>query len=141
MHVTTRDVIEFLTGGAVPRGARLWLIMPNDPAPDGGGNLGAFLRVTGSDGTVIDTTSDTFNIYQYYSSQNGSRTVAFNQFSFDFGGFGTELYGTATWSGKARGGQGSFHCSVSGHSAIGGTTDGAQPCTGSVSASSPRPLQ
>ena len=141
VRVSTRDVIRFLAGGNNVPGGKLWLVMPSDPSPDGSGNIGAFLRVTGSDGTIIDTSSDSFNVYQTVSSQTASRTVAFNQFSFDFGGLGAELYGTATWSGKIRGGQGSFHCTVSGHCAVGGETDGEMPCTGSISGGAPRPAE
>src|SRR5437879_104354 len=55
------------------------------------------------------------------------------------GGGDSELGGTATWSKSALVGQGSFHCTVSGHSAIGGTTNGEVPCTGSISGGAPRP--
>jgi hypothetical protein len=142
MHITTRDVIENLAGTTVP-GAKLWLVMPNDPTPDGSGNIGAFLRITGSDGTVIDTTTDLFNVYQTFQSQTATRTVGFNQFSFAFGGLGAELYGTGTWTKSTRGpgGQGSFHCTVSGRVGLGGVTNGEVPCTGSISGGSPRPAQ
>jgi len=141
VRVGTRDVIENLTGTNVPN-AKLWLIMPTDPSPDGNGNIGAFLRVTDSKGNVlVETTSDSFNIYQTSSSQSGTRTYAWNQFSLSFGGLGAELYGTATWSksGHSPGGQGSFHCSVNGHCALGGITSGEMPCVGSISGGAPRP--
>jgi hypothetical protein len=139
LHVTTKDIIENLAGTNVP-GGKLWLIMPNDPTPDGTGNIGAALRVTDSHGNIItETTSDFFNIYQTVSSQSGTRTYAFNQFSLSFGGVGAELYGTATWSRSSRspGGLGSFHCTVGGHFGLGGVTDGEMPCSGSISAGAP----
>src|ERR1051325_6139037 len=135
LRVSNKDIIENLAGSTVP-GGHLWLIMPNDPSPDGNGNIGAFLRVTDAQGNVVvETTSDSFNIYQSSFSQTSTRTYAWNQFSLAFGGLGSELYGTAIWSKSARGpgGQGSFHCSVSGHCALGGVTDGEQPCSGSIS--------
>ena len=141
VRVTTRDVIANLAGTNV-LGGRLWLVMPTDPSPDENGNIGAFLRVTDSKGHVIvETTSDTFNIYQPTFSEAGTRIVAWNQFSLAFGGVSAELYGTASWSRSARGpgGQGSFHCSVSGHCGVGGITNGDVPCTGSISGGAPRP--
>src|SRR5436190_10184003 len=138
LRVSTRDVIANLAGTNV-LGGRLWLVMPTDPSPDENGNIGAFLRVTDSRGNIIvDTTSDTFNIYQTFSSQSGTRIVAWNQGSLTFGGLSAELYGTATWSKSSRGqgGQGSFHCSVSGHCGI---SNGEVPCTGSISGGAPRP--
>jgi hypothetical protein len=141
LRVSTKDVIENLAGTSVA-GGKLWLIMPSDPSPDGNGNIGAFLRVTDAQGNVVvETGSDTFNIYQTSFSQAGTRTYAWNQFSLAFGGLGAELYGTATWnkSFKSPGGQGAFHCSVSGHLALGGTTGGEDPCTGSISGSAPKP--
>ena len=141
LHVGTRDVIENLVGTNVP-GGKLWLVMPTDPTPGGNGNIGASLRVTDSAGNVIvETTSASFNIYQTTSSQTPTRTVAWNQFSLSFGGLGAELYGTAIWTKSARGpgGQGSFHCSVSGHCGLGGVTDGEKPCTGSIIGGAPRP--
>jgi hypothetical protein len=141
LRVSTRDVIANLAGTNVP-GGRLWLVMPTDPSPDENGNIGAFLRVTDLRGNIIvDTTSDTFNIYQPFSSQTGTRIVAWNQFSLSFGGLSAELYGTATWSKSSRGpgGQGSFHCSVSGHCELGGISNGQAPCIGSISGGAPRP--
>jgi len=141
LRVSTKDVIENLAGYNVP-GGKLWLVMPTDPGVDGNGTIGAFLRVTDSHGNVVvDTTTDSFNIYQTSFSQTSTRTYAWNQFSLSFGGLGAELYGTATWSKSFRspGGQGSFHCSVSGHCALGGITDGEQPCTGSISGGAPKP--
>jgi hypothetical protein len=143
LHVSNKDIIQNLTGTNVP-GGKLWLIMPNDPSPDGSGNIGAFLRVTDSHNNVLaETDTSMFNIYQTFQSQTATRTVGFNQFSFDFGGFGAELFGTATWSKSANGpgGQGSFHCSVSGRVGLGGITDGEVPATGSISGGSPRPAQ
>jgi hypothetical protein len=140
IRITNRDVIANLVGTNVP-GARLWLVMPNDPSPDGSGNIHAFLRVADSRGNVlVDTDSSTFNIYQTFSSQTGTRTYAWNQFSLDFGGLGAELYGTATWSKSSNGsgGQGSFQCTVSGHCALGGVSNGQVPCTGSVIGGAPR---
>jgi hypothetical protein len=141
LRISTKDVIENLAGSAVP-GGKLWLVMPSDPSPDGNGNIGAFLRVTDAQGNVVvETTSDTFNIYQNAYSQTSTRTYAWNQFSLDFGGLGSELYGTATWSKsfKNPGGQGAFHCAVSGHLALGGVTDSSQPCSGSITGGAPRP--
>jgi hypothetical protein len=143
VRVSTRDIIENLVGTNVP-GGKLWLVMPSDPSPDGSGNIGAFLRVTDSHNNILaESDSSMFNIYQTVQSQTPTRTVAFNQFSFDFGGFGAELYGTATWSKSASGagGQGSFHCSVGGRAGLGGITNGEGPCSGSVSGGSPRPAQ
>ena len=141
LRVTTRDVIANLAGTNVP-GGRLWVVMPTDPSPDGSGNIGAFLRVTDSRGNIIaETTSDTFNIYQPSFSQTATRTYGWNQFSLAFGGLSAELYGMAIWSKSLRGpgGQGSFHCSVSGHCALSGITDGDRPCIGSISGGAPRP--
>ena len=140
LRVTTRDVIANLVGTNVP-GGRLWLVMPDDPNPDGSGNIHAFLRVTDSRGNnIIDTTSSSFNIYQTFSSQAGTRIFAWNQFSLDFGGLGAEIYGTATWtrSPLGPGGQGSFHCTVSGHCGLGGVSNGQVPCTGSIIGGPPR---
>src|ERR1041385_6183971 len=142
-RVTTQTVIENLAGTNVP-GGHLWLVMPSDASPGGAGNIGAFLRVTDRSGNIIvDTTNDTFNIYETFLSQTTSRIVAFNQFSLAFGGLGAELYGTGTWSRSARGpgGQGSFHASVSGHCGLGGITNGEVPCSGSISGGAPRPAQ
>lgn len=143
VRVTTRDVIANLVGTNVP-GGKLWLIMPTDPSPGGNGNIGAFLRVVDPQGNVLaETDPSTFNIYQTASSQTttATRTVAWNQFSLAFGGLGAELYGTATWTRSAAGpgGQGSFHCTVSGHCGIGGITNGEGPCTGSIAGGPPRP--
>ena len=141
LRISTRDVILNLVGTNVP-GGRLWLVMPTDPSPDGSGNIGAFLRVTDSRGNIIvDTTSDSFNIYQTFFSQTGTRIIGWNQFSLSFGGIGAELYGTASWSKSSRGpgGQGSFHCSVSGHCGVGGVSNGEVPCTGSIFGGAPRP--
>jgi hypothetical protein len=142
LRVSTKDVIENLAGSNVP-GGRLWLIMPADPGVDGNGTIGAFLRVTDGHGNILaETGTDTFNIYQTSYSQTSTRTYAWNQFSLDFGGLGAELYGMATWSKSLRGpgGQGSFHSSVSGHCALSGSTDGEQPCTGSISGGAPTPV-
>jgi hypothetical protein len=141
LRVSNKDVIENLAGTNVP-GGKLWLVMPTDPSPDGNGNIGAFLRVTDAHGNIIaETTTDTFNIYQTSFSQTSTRTYAWNQFSLAFGGLGSELYGTATWNkgSQGPGGQGAFHCSVSGHFALGGVTDGSEPCSGSISGSAPKP--
>ena len=143
VRVSTRDVIQNLAGTTVP-GGKLWLVMPTDPGVDGNGTIGAFLRVTDSQGNIIaETTTDSFNIYQTSFSQSSTRTYAWNQFSVAFGGLGAELYGTATWSKSLRGpgGQGSFHCSVSGHCALGGITNGEQPCIGSISGGATKPAQ
>jgi len=141
LRVTTRDVIANLAGTNVP-GGRLWVVMPTDPSPDGSGNIGAFLRVTDSRGNIIaETTSDSFNIYQTFSSQAGTRTIAWNQFSLSIGGVGAELYGTATWSksSSGAGGQGSFRCTVSGHCGLGDATNGEVPCTGTISGGATKP--
>jgi hypothetical protein len=142
LRISTRDVIENLAGTNVP-GGRLLLVMPTDPSPDGGnGNISAFLRVTDSRGNIIaETTSDSFNIYQTFSSQAGTRTIAWNQFSLSFGGLGAELYGTATWSKSSggAGGQGSFRCTVSGHCGLGDITNVEVPCTGTITGGAPRP--
>src|ERR1041385_4081324 len=141
LHVTTRDVIVNLAGTNVP-GGKLWLLMPSDPSPGANGNIGAFLRVTDPKGNVIvGTTFEYFNIYQTSSSQTGTRTYAWNQFSLSFGGIGAELFGTATWTKNPQGpgGQGSFHCTVSGHCGVGGVSNGEVPCTGSILGGTPRP--
>lgn len=141
MRVTTRDVIANLVGTNVP-GGRLLLVMPPNPSPDGNGNIGAFLRVTDARGNVIvDTTSDSFNIYQTFSAQTPTQIIAWNQFSLSFGGLGAELFGTAVWVKGRLGavGQGAFHCAVSGHCGIGGLTNGEMPCTGSIIGGAPRP--
>jgi len=141
LRITTREVIANLAGTNVP-GGRLWLVMPNDPSPDGSGNIGAWLRVTDARGNIIvETTSDYFNIYQPTFSQNASQTYAWNQFSLAFGGIGAEVYGTATWTRGLRGpgGLGAFHCTVSGHCGLAGITNGDMPCTGSISGGPARP--
>jgi len=141
IRLSNKDLIANLVGTNVP-GGKLLLVMPTNPSPDDTANIGAFLRVTDSHGNIIvETTSDSFNIYQGTSSHTATRTVGYDQFSFDFGGFGAELYGTGTWTKTSNGpgGQGSFHCSVSGYCALGGTTDGYQPCSGSISGGTPRP--
>lgn len=139
LKVGTRDIIANMAGTNVP-GGRLLLVMPTDPTPDGNGSIGAVLRVTDARGNIIaETTSDSFNIYQTFSSQAGSRLIAWNQFSLSIGGVGAELYGTASWTKNSAGGQGSFHCTVSGHCGLGGTTDGEVPCTGTISGGAPRP--
>jgi hypothetical protein len=140
LRISTKDVIQNLAGSSVP-GGKLWLVMPTDPGVDGNGTIGAVLRVTDSQGNVVvETTTDSFNVYQTSFSQTTFHTYAWNQFSLAFGGLGSELYGTAIWSKSFRtpGGQGSFHCTVSGHCALGGITDGAQPCSGSVTGGAPR---
>ena len=141
LRVSTKDIIENLAGSKVP-GGKLWLVMPTDPGVDGNGTLGAVLEVTDSHGNVVvQTTTDTFNLYQNSFSQTSTRTYAWNGFSLDFGGLDAELYGTATWSKSSRnpGGQGSFHCAVSGHCTLSGITDGEQPCIGSVSGGTTKP--
>src|SRR5882724_2968840 len=85
LRVSTKDVIDNLAGTNVP-GGHLWLIMPTDPGVDGNGTLGAFLRVTDASGNVIvDSTTDSFNLYQAAYSQAAGRTYAWNGFSLDFG--------------------------------------------------------
>jgi hypothetical protein len=109
---------------------------------DGNGTIGAFLRVTDAHGNILaETTTDSFNIYQSSFSQTATRTYAWNQFSLSFGGLGAELYGTAIWTKSLRGpgGQGAFHCSVSGHCGLGGISDGEVPCSGSISGGAPKP--
>jgi hypothetical protein len=142
LRVSNKDVILSLVGTNMP-GGKLWLVLPTDPTPDSGnGSIGAFLRVTDSKGNVIvDTDSSSFNIYQTVSAQTATKTIAWNQFSLSFGGLGAELFGTATWSKSAHspGGQGSFHCTVSGHCGLNGTTSGEDPCTGSISGGTPKP--
>lgn len=141
VKISNRDIIANLVGTNVP-GGKLWLVMPSDPTPDGNGSIGAALRVTDARGNVIvDTTSDSFNVYVNFQSQAGTRTYAWNQFSFLFGGLGAEVYGTAPWSKSSSGGSGlgAFHCTVSGHCGLGGTTNGDMPCTGTISGGAPRP--
>ncbi len=141
LRISTRDIIENLAGTNVP-GGRLLLVMPDNPSPDGNGSIGAVLRVTDSRGNIIaETTSDSFNIYQTFSSQAGTRTIAWNQFSLSIGGVGAELYGTATWSksSSGAGGQGSFRCTVSGHCGLGDATNGEVPCTGTISGGATKP--
>jgi hypothetical protein len=140
LRVSTKDVIENLAGSSVP-GGHLWLVMANDPSVDGSGTIGAFLRVTDAHGNVLaETDTSSFNVYQTSYSQTPTRTYAWNQFSLSFGGLGAELYGTAIWNKSLHGpgGQGSFHCNVSGHCGLGGTTDGERPCIGSVSGGAPK---
>src|ERR1041385_153880 len=141
VRVSTKDVIANMVGTNVP-GGRLYVVMPSDPAPDDNGNIGAFLRATDARGNILaETTSDSFNIYQPVSSQTPGHIIAWNQFSLAISGLFAEVYGTATWSKGfgGPGGQGSFHCSVSGHCGVGGITDGDRPCIGSVSGGAPRP--
>jgi hypothetical protein len=142
LRVSSKDIIDDLAGYKV-HGGKLWLVMPTDPGVDRNGTIGAFLRVTDSQGRIVaDSTTHTFNIYQNTASQTSNRTYAWNGFSLDFGGLDAELFGTTIWSASFRspGGLGSFHCSVSGHCAL-GVTDGAQPCVGSISGSAPQPAR
>jgi len=138
VRVTTRDIIRNFVGTNVP-GGKLWLVMPTDPSPNtrANDNIGAFMRITGNGGLVFDTTTSDFNLYQHSSSAAGNSIRAWDQFSFDFGGFAAEVYGTATWTRSSRGpgGQGSFHCTVSGTANVG---NGAFPCTGAISGGSVR---
>jgi len=139
LRVSNKDIIQNLTGTNVP-GNRLWLIQPSDPGIDGNGTIGAFLRVTDARGNILaETTTDSFNIYQNTASQTATRTYAWNGFSLSFGGLGAELFGTAIWSKSARGagGLGAFHCSVNGYCALGGITDGQEPCVGSIAGGVP----
>jgi hypothetical protein len=140
LRVSTKDIIQNLAGTNVP-GGKLWLVMPTDPGVDGNGTIGAVLEVTDPQGNVVvQTTTDSFNLYQNVVSQTSTRIYAWNGFSLDFGGLDAELYGTATWSKSFRnpGGQGTFHCAVSGHCML-GITDGGQPCIGSISGGAPKP--
>jgi hypothetical protein len=140
LRVSNKDVIENLAATAVP-GGKLWLVMPTNPSPDGNGNIGAFLRVTDAHGNIIaETTTDSFNLYQSSFSQTSTHTYAWNGFSLAFGGLDAELYGTAIWSKSFRspGGQGTFHCSVSGHFRLSSIADGEQPCSGSITGGAPR---
>src|SRR3954465_9233499 len=118
IKITNKDVIQNLLGDTNVAGAKLGLIMPNDIAPAGdNGNIGASLRVTDPQGNIIvETTSETFNIYQTSYTTAGNKTYAWNQFSLAFGGLGAEVFGTATWTKNAKtpGGQGSFRVAVSG---------------------------
>ena len=132
-----------MVGTNVP-GAKLLLIMPYDPVPDSAANIGADLRVVDSHGnTLAQTDSGSFNIYQDPSSHAGNKTIAYDSFSFAIGSFGAEIYGQGTWnkSASGAGGQGSFHCNVAGVCVLIGTTDGYQPCSGSISGGSPKPAQ
>jgi len=142
LRVSNKDIIQNLAGTNVP-GGKLWLMMPPSPGVDGNGTIGAFLRVTDAHGNVIvDTTTDSFNIYQNTASQTSTRTYAWNGFSLSFGGLGAELFGTATWN-KGQwgpGGLGSFRCSVSGYCALGGITAGQEPCLGSISGGTPQAM-
>jgi len=140
LRVSNKDIIENLAGTKV-RGGKLWLVMPDDPGVDRNGTIGALLRVTDAHGNVVvDTTTDSHNIYQNTASETATRTYAWNGFSLAFGGLGAELFGTATWTKGRRspGGLGSFHCSVSGYCALSGITEGQKPCIGSISGSTPR---
>jgi hypothetical protein len=141
LRVSNRDIILNLVGTNVP-GGKLWLVMPSDPSPGGNGNIGAFLRVTDLHGNVIvETTSDSFNIYQLFTSQTATRTYAWDQFSLAFGGVSAEVYGTTLWSKSVHGpgGLGSFRCAVSGHCSLSGITNGDRPCIGSISGGAPKP--
>jgi hypothetical protein len=141
VRLGTKDVIENLAGNKLP-GGKLWLVMPTDPSVDGDGTIGAVLRVTDAHGNIVaETTTDSFNLYQSSFSQTATRTYAWNGFSLAFGGLDAELYSTAIWSKSFRnpGGQGTFHCSVSGHFRLSGITDGEQPCSGSISGGAPKP--
>src|SRR5580765_4424181 len=81
LRVSSKDVIEHLAGTKVP-GAKLWLVMPDDPGVDRNGTIGAVLEVTDSRGNVVaKTTTRSFNIYQNTAAQTDSRTYAWNGFS------------------------------------------------------------
>ena len=142
LKIVNKDIILNLVGTNVP-GAKLFLVMPNEPTPSGDtGNIGAWLRVTDAKGNILAETDTTrFNIYQTVSTQNPTHIYAWNQFSLAFGGIGAEVFGTTTWTKNARtpGGQGSFHCTVSGTCGVGGTSNGTVPCTGSISGGEPKP--
>jgi hypothetical protein len=143
IHISNKDIIAKMAGTNVP-GGKLLLVMPYNPVPDADANIGASLRVIDSHGNIVaETASDSFNIYQDPSSHTGTKTIAYDSFSFAIGSFGAELYGQGTWnkSASGAGGQGSFHCNVAGVCVLIGTTDGYQPCAGSITGSSPRPVR
>jgi len=99
--------------------------MPTDPEP---GRRWQHRRLPASDGfegnIIVDTTSASFNIYQTFSSQTGTRIFAWNQFSLSFGGWALSLrHGDLEQKSLGPGGQGSFHCSVSGHCGLGGVSN------------------
>ena len=143
IKITTKDVIENLLGDTNVAGAKLWLIMPNDIAPAGdNGNIGASLRVTDSQGNIIvETTSDTFNIYQTsYTGRHQNLCV-----EPVLAGF-RRVGSRAVWNGnldqkqnKTPGGQGSFRVAVSGTCSLGGTSNGQVPCTGSIVGGAAKP--
>ena len=140
IHIGNKEIIAKMVGTNVPNG-RLLLVMPYNPVPDSAANIGAFLRALDAHGNIVgETTTDSFNIYQDPSSRTGTKTVACDSFSFDIGNFGAEIEGQGTWtkSNNGSGGQGSFHCNVSGPCVIIGTTDGYQPCSGSITGGSVR---
>jgi len=140
LRLGNKDIIQNLVGTNVP-GGHLWLVMPSNPGVDGNGTIGAFLRVRDAHGNVlVETTTDSFNIYQNTASLTVNRTYAWNGFSLSFGGLGAELFGTAIWSKTFRnqGGLGAFHCSVNGYCALGGITEGQEPCVGSISGGAPK---
>src|SRR5262249_55659889 len=102
-RISNKDIIANLVGTNVP-GGKLLLVMPTNPTPDDSANIGAFLRVTDSHGNILaDTTTDSFNIYQGTASHTATRTIAYDQFSFDIGNFGGEFYGQGTWTKSASG--------------------------------------
>jgi hypothetical protein len=143
IHISNKDIIAKMVGTNVP-GGKLLLVMPSNPTPDDDANIGAFLRVIDSHKNIIaEAKTDSFNIYQNPSSHTGTRTIAYDSFSFAIGDFGAEVYGQGTWnkSASGTGGQGSFHCNVAGVCVLIGTTDGYQPCAGSITGSSPQPAR
>jgi hypothetical protein len=143
IHIRNKDIITNLVGTNVP-GGKLLLVMATDPVPGDGNNIGAFLRVTDSHGTIVaETTTDSFNIYQGTSSHTATRIIAYENFSFDIGNFGAEIYGQGTWTKSASraGGQGSFRCNLAGICFLTGITDSYQPCAGSITGASPKPAR
>jgi hypothetical protein len=143
IRIGNKDIITNLVGTNV-HGGKLLLVMPTNPTPGDGNNIGAFLRVTDSHGNIVaETTTNSFNIYQGTSSHTATRIIAYENFSFYIGDFGAEIYGQGTWTKSASraGGQGSFRCNLAGICFLSGITDSYQPCAGSITGASPKPAR
>jgi len=143
IHISTRDIIRYFAGTNVP-GGKLLLVSPAG-SPATSDNLGASLRITGNNDTVIDISSPvSFNLFQDFSTvaQTISRTTtyALNRFSIDFGGFHAELQGLSIWSANATtpGGEGSFRSTVNGQCIIDGISSGNTPCQGTITGAAPK---
>jgi hypothetical protein len=135
IRITNKDVINALNGTNVSRG-QLLLVTPQGAGVGSNGNLSAFLRIKSGNTTILETTVDTFNVYQDYASTdthgNNTTTYAINRFSLDLG-IHSELQGLSTWHLKGANSTGSFNSTVNGHGTVDGVTQPAdEPMDGTI---------